>query len=150
MERWTEVPGVPGRRELNEHDMKQIVFCLCLLVLCGCRSYKVAESSHEAAVRRDTVFAVRERTDSVYFRDSVIVKEAVRGDTVYVEKTAWKTRYKTSVRTDTVYVARTDSVKVKETVRETKYRKLDTVLFIIAVFWCFLLVIVFYLLSKKI
>ena len=96
------------------------MFCLCLLMLCGCRSYKIAESSHEAAVRRDTVFAVRERTDSVYFRDSVVVKEAVRGDTVFVEKTAWKTRYKTAVRTDTVYVARTDRVRVKETVRETE------------------------------
>lgn len=97
--------------------MKQIVFCLCLLTLFGCRGYKVIESSHEA-VRRDTVFAVRERTDSIYFRDSIIVKEAVRGDTVFVEKTAWKTRYKTAIRTDTVYVARTDSVAVTQHVQE--------------------------------
>ena len=97
--------------------MKQFVFCLLLLTLFGCREYKVVESSHEA-VRRDTVFAVRERTDSIYFRDSIIVKEAVRGDTVFVEKTAWKTRYKTAVRTDTVYVARTDSAAVTQHVQE--------------------------------
>lgn len=98
--------------------MKQFVFCLLLLTLLGCRSYKIAESSHEAAVRRDTVFAVRERTDSVYFRDSIIVKEAVRGDTVFLEKTAWKTRYKTAIMTDTVYVARTDSTAVTQHVKE--------------------------------
>ena len=99
--------------------MKQFVFCLLLLTLFGCREYKVVESSHEAvAVRRDTVFAVRERTDSIYFRDSIIVKETVRGDTVFVEKTAWKTRYKTAVRTDTVYVARTDSAAVTQRVQE--------------------------------
>ena len=88
-----------------------------MLTFFGCRGYKVVESSHEA-VRRDTVFAVREKTDSIYFRDSIIVKEAVRGDTVFVEKTAWKTRYKTAVRTDTVYVARTDSTAVTQHVQE--------------------------------
>ena len=97
--------------------MKQFVFCLLLLTFFGCRGYKNVESSHEA-VRRDTVFAVRERTDSIYFRDSIIVKEAVRGDTVFVEKTAWKTRYKAAIRTDTVYVARTDSAAVTQRVQE--------------------------------
>lgn len=99
--------------------MKQFIFCLLLLTLFGCRGYKVVESSHEAvAVRRDTVFAARERTDSIYLRDSIIVKEAVRGDTVFVEKTAWKTRYKTAIMTDTVYVARTDSTAVTQHVQE--------------------------------
>ena len=97
--------------------MKQFVFCMLLLTLFGCRGYKVVESSHEA-VRRDTAFSVREKTDSIYFRDSIIVKEAVRGDTVFVEKTAWKTRYKTAIRTDTVYVARTDSASVTKHVQE--------------------------------
>ena len=99
--------------------MKQFIFCLLLLTLFGCRGYKVVESSHEAvAVRRDTAFAVREKTDSIYFRDSIIVKEAVRGDTVFVERTAWKTRYKAAIMTDTVYVARTDSAAVTQRVQE--------------------------------
>ena len=97
--------------------MKQFVFCMLLLTLFGCRGYKIVENSNEA-VHRDTLFAVRERTDSIYFRDSIIVKEAVRGDTVFVEKTAWKTRYKTAIRTDTVYVARTDSTAVTQHVQE--------------------------------
>lgn len=111
--------------------MKQFVFCLLLLTLFGCRGYKVVESSHEA-VRRDTVFAVRERTDSIYFRDSIIVKEAVRGDTVFVEKTAWKTRYKTAIRTDTVYVARTDSAAVMQHVQEKEQPNRHTWLYAVA------------------
>ena len=111
--------------------MKQIVFCLLLLTFFGCRGYKVIESSHEA-VRRDTVFAVRERTDSIYFRDSIIVKEAVRGDTVFVEKTAWKTRYKTAIRTDTVYVARTDSTAVTQHVQEKEQPNRHTWLYAFA------------------
>lgn len=111
--------------------MKQFVFCLLLLTLFGCRGYKVIESSHEA-VRRDTVFSVRERTDSIYFRDSIIVKEAVRGDTVFVEKTAWKTRYKTAIRTDTVYVARTDSAAVTQRVQEKEQPNRHTWLYAVA------------------
>lgn len=111
--------------------MKQIVFCLLLLTFFGCRGYKVVESSYEA-VRRDTLFAVRERTDSIYFRDSIIVKEAVRGDTVFVEKTAWKTRYKTAIRTDTVYVARTDSAAVTQRVQEKEQPNRHTWLYAVA------------------
>ena len=111
--------------------MKQFIFCLLLLTFFGCRGYKVVESSHDA-VRRDTVFAVRERTDSIYFRDSIIVKEAVRGDTVFVEKTAWKTRYKTAIRTDTVYVARTDSVVVTQHVQEKEQPNRHTWLYAVA------------------
>ena len=104
--------------------MKQFIFCLLLLTLFGCRGYKAVESSHESvAVRCDTVFAVRERTDSIYFRDSIIVKEAMRGDTVFVEKTAWKTRYKTAIMTDTVYVARTDSASITQHVQEKEQPK---------------------------
>lgn len=111
--------------------MKQIVFCLLLLTFFGCRGYKAVESSHDV-VLRDTVFSVRERTDSIYFRDSIIVKEAVRGDTVFVEKTAWKTRYKTAIRTDTVYVARTDSAAVTQRVQEKEQPNRHTWLYAVA------------------
>ena len=111
--------------------MKQFIFCLLLLTFFGCRGYQVVENSNES-VRRDTVFAVRERTDSIYFRDSIIVKEAVRGDTVFVEKTAWKTRYKTAIRTDTVYVARTDSTAVTQHVQEKEQPNRHTWLYAVA------------------
>lgn len=111
--------------------MKQFIFCLLLLTFFGCRGYKAVESSH-VAVRCDTVFAVRERTDSIYFHDSIIVKEAVRGDTVFVEKTAWRTRYKAAIRTDTVYVARTDSTAVTQRVQEKEQPNRHTWLYAVA------------------
>lgn len=131
--------------------MKQFVLCLLLLTLFGCRGYKAVESSYEAvAVRRDTVFAVRERTDSIYFSDSIIVKEAVRGDTVFVEKTAWKTRYKTAIRTDTVYVARTDSTAVTQRVQEKEQPNRHTWLYAVAaMMFAIVSVILFYRLKLK-
>lgn len=129
--------------------MKQFVFCLLLLTFFGCRGYKVVESSHEA-VRRDTVFAVREKTDSIYFRDSIIVKEAVRGDTVFVEKTAWKTRYKTAIRTDTVYVARTDSAAVTQRVQEKEQPNRYKLLYAVAaMLFAIVLVTLLYRLKLK-
>lgn len=129
--------------------MKQFVFCLLLLTLFGCRGYKVVESSHEA-VRRDTVFSVREKTDSIYFRDSIIVKEAVRGDTVFVEKTAWKTRYKTAIRTDTVYVARTDSVAITQHVQEKEQPNRHVWLYAVAaILFAIVAVILLYRLKLK-
>ena len=129
--------------------MKQFVFCMLLLSLFGCRGYKVVESSHEA-VRRDTAFSVREKTDSIYFRDSIIVKEAVRGDTVFVEKTAWKTRYKTAVRTDTVYVARTDSAAVTQHVQEKEQPNRHAWLYTVAaMLFAIVAVTLLYLLKLK-
>lgn len=124
--------------------MKRFIFCLLLLTLFGCRGYKVVESSHEA-VRRDTVFAVREKTDSIYFRDSIIVKEEVRGDTVFVEKTAWKTRYKTAIMTDTVYVARTDSTAVTQHVQEKEQPNRHTWLYAVGLIllWVVLLILLY-------
>ena len=131
--------------------MKHYIYFLLLLTLFGCRGYKVVESSHEAvAVRRDTVFAVRERTDSIYFRDSIIVKEAVRGDTVFVEKTAWKTRYKTAIMTDTVYVARTDSAAVTQHVQEKEQPNRHTWLYAVAaMLFAIVAVILLYRLKLK-
>ena len=129
--------------------MKHYIYFLLLLTLFGCRGYKVVESSHEA-VRRDTVFAVRERTDSIYFRDSIIVKEAVRGDTVFVEKTAWKTRYKTAIMTDTVYVARTDSAAVTQHVQEKEQPNRHTWLYAVAaMLFAIVAVILLYRLKLK-
>ena len=129
--------------------MKQFVFCMLMLMLFGCMGYKVVESSHEA-VRRDTAFSVREKTDSIYFRDSIIVKEAVRGDTVFVEKTAWKTRYNTAVRTDTVYGARTDSAAVTQHVQEKEQPNRHAWLYAVAaMLFAIVAVTLLYLLKLK-
>ena len=59
-------------------------------------------------VRTDTVYQSQLRVDSVFCRDSVAVIQ--KGDTVLITK--WRDRYRVKQRTDTVYKAVTDSVKV--------------------------------------
>lgn len=80
---------------------------LAALVLAGCARtvyVPVENTSHTT----DTVRLVNLRTDSVVQRDSVAVY--VNGDTVRI--TRWRDRFRYRDRTDTVYKAVTDSVKV--------------------------------------
>lgn len=88
--------------------MKQYVIFTLLFLLCACAStrYVPVESG---AVRTDTVYSVKFRTDSVMLRDSVSVTQ--NGDTVVI--TRYKDRYRVSERVDTVYQSVRDSVKVR-------------------------------------
>ena len=107
---------------------------ILLLLLCGCRSSKVLQ---DTALRQTTI-QIQEKIDSVLVFDSIAIKEMVRGDTVYIERTKWK------VRTQTLYkyiegkdsiqtVVKTVKVHAKETDKKWKYFKAG--IFIGAILW---------------
>lgn len=85
-----------------------LIFAMCG-VLCSCRSVRYVEVPR---VSRDTlrVVQVETRLDSV--RDSIFLREFVRGDTIYrvkyIERLRWRDRW----RVDTVHAVRVDSVGV--------------------------------------
>lgn len=79
------------------------------LALCGCTTTKyvpVERVTHHT----DTLYRSRLRVDSVIMRDSVAVVQ--RGDTVFVEK--YRDRWHTREKTDTVYQAVADSIRVPQ------------------------------------
>jgi hypothetical protein len=92
-----------------------VAVAMCL-VLGGCRTGQVTVVEK---VRVDTLQLSRNIRDSIYVQDSTHVKEVVRGDTVWLEVTRWKTRERERVRVDTVYRAKVDSVE-KVVVKERK------------------------------
>ena len=107
---------------------------ILLLLLCGCRSSKLLQ---DTALRQTTI-QIQEKIDSVSVIDSIAIKEMVRGDTVYIERTKWK------VRTQTLYkyiegkdsiqtVVKTVKVHAKETDKKWKYFKAG--IFIGAILW---------------
>lgn len=107
---------------------------ILLLLLCGCRSSKVLQ---DTALRQTTI-QIQEKVDSVLVFDSIAIKEMVRGDTVYIERTKWK------IRTQTLYkyiegkdsiqtVVKTVEVTAKETDKKWKYFK--TGIFIGVILW---------------
>lgn len=90
------------------------LFCFTTLILPGC-SPKIIE---RVVYQRDTT-TVHHR-DSIYFRDSVYVKEWLKGDTVYIEK--FKDRYIYKDRWRDSITVRVDSVAV-ESIKEVKVEK---------------------------
>lgn len=96
-----------------------LAILLCAAALSGC-SPKVEYVPVERTVTRtDTCFYAKLRVDSVLVRDSVAVIH--KGDTVFMTK--WRDRIKVRERTDTVYRAKTDSVRVPYPVEKTVYRE---------------------------
>jgi len=101
----------------------QLIFIvtLALLVLLtllfpSCRSVgETARESHATAtVRTDTVRLVNLQRDSVFLHDSVFVSLVSRGDTTYLTKSVTKYAWRDRWRVDTVYEARTDTVRVTD------------------------------------
>ena len=78
---------------------------ICLLMLAGCRSVRYVPVE---TVRSDTVYRDRVERDSVVRYDSVYVRD--KGDTVWLER--YKYVYRDKWRTDTLYVGRSDTVRV--------------------------------------
>lgn len=86
-----------------------VMMLILLLVLCAllgsCTTTKVVTVEK---VRTDTVWQNHTKHDSIWIHDSIRVTD--KGDTVRIEK--WHTKYVESIRHDTVYKSRTDSVPV--------------------------------------
>lgn len=99
-----------------------LIFALCG-VLCSCRSVRYVEVPR---VSRDTLRVVQVETLRDSVRDSIFLREFVRGDTVYrvkyVERLRWRDRW----RVDTVQAVRVDSVGVPYPV-ERKISRWDKV-----------------------
>ena len=76
-----------------------------LLSFSSCTTTRYVPVEHHTT---DTVYQSKLQRDSVWLHDSIHVTE--KGDTVKIEK--WHTKYVESIRHDTVYKARTDSVPV--------------------------------------
>jgi len=90
-----------------------LMVCLFICLLCAGCSPRVVET---VVVRIDTLIQTNVKTDSVVMRDSVYVHEWMAGDTVFVEKVKWKTRWENHMKHDTLYISKTDTVKVKDVV----------------------------------
>ena len=89
-----------------------VILLLAALLLAACSTIRYVPVE---TVRSDTLIRNEARLDSIYVRDSIYVYQ--KGDTVtkYVEK--WRYKYKTN--TDTLYIAKRDTVTVTVTeVRE--------------------------------
>lgn len=81
-----------------------IVALLCLL---SCRSTQPAIVE---VVRTDTCIITKAQRDTIMQRDSVYVREYMRGDTIYVLRDRIQTAYRARDVRDTIYISKHDTI----------------------------------------
>ena len=91
-----------------------VAVAVLALMMCSCKSIEYVPVI-EKEVHHDSIYFTKVQRDSVWFHDSIAVKE--KGDTVLIEK--WHTKYREKQVHDTTFVAKVDSIPVPYEV--TKY-----------------------------
>lgn len=109
-----------------------VAILLMAILMSGCKTYKVIDHDYQTKTdstyetKRDTIIETKLVRDSIYVRDSLVLRE--KGDTIFSEK--WHTKYIERLRIDTVrevskdtvFVLRTDSVQThKETEKQPSF-----------------------------
>ena len=76
-----------------------------LIGLGACRSVRYIPVE---SVRHDSVVTILHHRDSIYRQDSVYIKE--KADTLLIER--WHTRWRDRVSHDTLYMSKTDTIRI--------------------------------------
>lgn len=136
------------RQALNVIIILFFAFIVAMLVLTSC-AQRVTE---RLVAVHDTTYLSRVERDSIYMRDSIYLHEYVMGDTVYREKTSVVYRWRDRLKTDTIYISRTDTATtittVEKAVRPTLWERLREAAALMVVFSIILLFICILLRNK--
>ena len=89
--------------------MRIALIVVALVWLCSCKSVQYVEVP---VVKIDTVYQSKTQHDSIWMHDSIYVHEYIKGDTVFMERIKWHTKYIEKLRTDTMIETKIDSVAV--------------------------------------
>lgn len=91
-----------------------IIAALILLLCASCRTAErtVQTAATQVAVRTDTLRLFTHSADTLLRRDSIFVREVLRSDTVIIERTHFRTDRIAAMRRDTVYLSKTDTLRL--------------------------------------
>lgn len=102
--------------------MLVVIMLLVLSALVGCRTTEYVE-----VPVTHTEYVYRDRVDTSYVKDSVYIREQVKGDTVRIVEYRYRDRFRTITEIDTMVLRDTVSVVRTEVVEKTEYRTRDVV-----------------------
>ena len=91
-----------------------IIAAFIILLCASCRTAErtVQTAGTQVAVRTDTLRLFTHTADTLLRRDSIFVREVLRSDTVLIERTHFRTDRIAAMRHDTVYISRTDTLRL--------------------------------------
>lgn len=115
-------------KKANKRDLAFAIVCIIIIALlcCSCKTkYVMVES-----VRTDTTYINKVQYDSIWQHDSIYLHEYERGETIFIEKTKWLTKYKEKQVHDTLIHERVDSIAVPYPVeKDLKWRQRTAIKF---------------------
>lgn len=88
--------------------MKTFVCLGLVALLAGCKTQERIVQVETA--RTDTTFITRQQRDSIWLHDSVFVCEKMSGDTLYLLRDRWRTKFVERTQHDTIYIASHDTI----------------------------------------
>lgn len=97
-------------REVGTGCAGAIVFWLVLIILMLCFASCKTRTIVVETVRTDTTYITKHQRDSIWLHDSIYMHEYQKGDTVFMLRDRWHTKYIETVRTDTTYIATHDTI----------------------------------------
>lgn len=97
--------------------MLVVIMLLVLSALVGCRTTQYVE-----VPVTHTEYVYRDRVDTSYVKDSVYIREQVKGDTVRIVEYRYRDRFRTITEIDTMLIRDTVSVVHPVVVEKTEYR----------------------------
>lgn len=83
----------------------------------SCTQTKYVEKMVEV-VKRDTLYQVKIKRDSIHLKDSIYLNVYTKGDTVYRNKYRERIQYINKLKIDTVYKSKVDTVYKNVTVEK--------------------------------
>ena len=86
---------------------------MTILVLPSCKSHRYGLDALRAVQDSVALYSVVRSVDTVVVRDSVYVREVMRGDTVYLTRLEWRDRWRTRIERDTVVDVRIEKEVVQ-------------------------------------
>lgn len=90
--------------------MKRVYIILAALLLTACKTRERVVTIE--TTRTDTTYITKHQRDSIWLHDSVYITEHQRGDTIYIERNKWKTKYIERIVRDTLYISARDTIPV--------------------------------------
>lgn len=101
--------------------MRSFIFWLIaifgLISTSSCTQTKYVEKMVEV-VKKDTLYQVKIKRDSIHLKDSIYLNVYTKGDTVYRDKYRERVQYINKLKTDTVYKSKVDTVYKNVTVEK--------------------------------
>ena len=88
------------------------ILCLLLAVLLLFIFYGCTTTRYVPVIehRTDTVQITKQQRDSIWLHDSIYMHEYQKGDTCYVLRDRWRTKYIESISHDTTYISTRDTI----------------------------------------